>query len=161
MLGEIVNSWIGEYNFQRHLIKYKGSLLSALGDKVNEPRGIWRGYPYHRVYFTCDDSGFLCRLGARQDFSETEMERYYFGRFMVAVDQAQVDAAKKAGFTSIDFPHELVLNVGFYSQRAPRKIQDRIKQTIAYYNGEFGFDPDYDSNYDGFTAENFPDNEIV
>ncbi|MDO8511293.1 MAG: hypothetical protein Q7S55_03945 [Nanoarchaeota archaeon] len=156
MLDETVNSWIGQYNFERHLARYQGRLLSALGDKVSEPMYIWNGYPYHKLYFTCNDSGFLCKLGARQDFSETEIERYNFGRFNIAVDQAQVDAARKAGSVSIDFPYERIINVGFY-KGIPPKAYHRIKETAALYNGEFGFDPSYNSGYHGFTAENVLD----
>ena len=143
MLDETVNSWIGQYNFERHLARYQGRLLSALGDKVNKPNGIWGGYPY-KLYFNCNDSGFLRRLGALEDFSKKEIWIYNFGRFNIAVDQAQIDAAKKAGFTSIDFPHERIINVGFYKE-VPRKIYYRIKETAAFYNGEFGFDPSYNN----------------
>ena len=158
MLDEIVNSWIGEYNFKRHLAIYQGNLLSALGDKVKEPIGIWGGYHYHKIYFNCNDSGFLRRLGARQDFSEEERKRCYFGRFKIAVDQAQIDAARKA-IAITDFPHQRIIDVGFYNNQVPTKIYHRIKETAAFYNEEFGFYPHHDNGYDGFAAENILDQE--
>lgn len=143
MLDKIITELVVEYNFQMHMAKYGGRLLAVLGDGINRPVDSWKGYPCYRVYFICNNRGFLRRLGNRRDFPEEETEKYNLGRFKVAVDQAHIHAAQKAGIKSIDFLHEKIINVRFYKKDVPRNIVERMEGAAAFYNAEFAFNPDY------------------
>lgn len=152
-LDRIANDFIAEYNFERHMTKHEGRLLSVLGDQLGRPIGFWKEHPCHGLYFMCNSLGVLKRFGSRQEFSEKEIEKYYVGRFKVAVALTHIHAARLAGITGIDFPHERIVSVKFYKKEVPGRIMERITITGKYYNGEFGFNPDYN----GFTAGNFLD----
>ncbi|MBI4147076.1 hypothetical protein HY494_00295 [Candidatus Woesearchaeota archaeon] len=155
ILDDFVTDFVAEYNFQKYL-KPEGSLQSLLGYDVNKPLGTWQEYPCYGIDFICDPWGILQKFGNwRRDFSKEEIEKNYLGRFKVAVDQAQIQAAKQAGIKDIGFPHEKIISVQFNKDEVPKKIMDRIKETAMLYNAEFGFNPDYD----GFTLGDLLDQE--
>lgn len=161
MLGKMVTSLIGEYNFKMYLARYKYDLLSALGDQLGKPTNIWEGYPCHKLYFTCHNNGFLHRLGAKKGFSEKEIEKYHFGRFKIAVDPLQALIARQEGFSINNFPHELIVDIGFYKKEAPKTIQDRITEAAVFYNAVFGFNYNRLDEYNGFAEGSFLDNEYL
>lgn len=154
-LDAFVNDCFADYNFKKYL-RRGGSLQSLLGYDVNKPLGTWQEYPCYGIDFICNQWGILQKFGDwRRDFSKEEIERDYFGRFTIAVDQAQIQAAKEAGIKHIDFPHEKIVSVRFQKIDVPRKVMDRIKGTAMLYNAEFSFNPDYD----GFTVGNLFDED--
>ena len=152
----MVNRLIGEYNYEKHFARYRSRLLSALGDDIGKPFDLWNGLPCYGLYFTCDNNGFIRKLGDRKGFSDKEMETNYFGRYKIAVDfQPQIHAAGLAGpsYNNASFRH-LIIQVKVYRKEVPKIIIPRLLETGKVYNEEFGYYLPENGEYDGFTAGN-------
>src|SRR3989344_44848 len=146
MLEGTVRELVAFYNVQRIITaKYNGDLYSTLGTNKDKPNTFWKGYPCYKVYFLCNQGGILYKLGDQDSFSGQERGQYLLGRFKLAVDQVQLQAAKKAGMKT-DFRHQRILRLKIISGSAVHdleELKDRIEITGVRYNQEFGFDPDY------------------
>ncbi len=152
-LDAFVNDLFAEHNFKTYL-RYK-EVSQPSTRYLPASADTWQGYPCYKIYFSCSTQGLIQKLGFWYEFSEQEMKQYYFGRFKIAVDQAQVQAAREAGIKSTDFPHEKIIYVQFVGKEIPKKVLERVKGAAMFYNAEFSFNPDYD----GFTVGNLFDED--